>query len=390
MKLNGKHYRSIWEEEGRIKILDQKEFPDVITRILEKPDDFITAIRERQVAGGVLVEATVCYALAAAACDAYIKADPDGIQMPRNPDKSYETFTQIMGEAVDGIKAIKSGSRLFNKLIDDQMAAMKLGRTLMEKVSIIENRARQFADNSVEAYRQIGIHGYNLIYFAFKTGTIEEPVNVLVHGNAGWLAAVDYGALAPIYEADRDGFNTHVLVKKPKSPMKFTSKQDAQEYLINCKLGLELGNQNIPFSFIEEDELSKRMRDGEVDMILVGANAVSSAGHVINTIGTHSAALAAKDFGIPFYVACPLSQFDRTPLREIGINHTRDEDMDEKGRHIADAIDRKFTMKVDLPEESFDITRPELITGLITERGICDANEEAILRLYPEHEEVEK
>ena len=233
------------------------------------------------------------------------------------------------------------------------------------------------ADEDVEHCRQIGGHGLKLIeeIAATKPG---KPVNILTHCNAGWLAFVDYGsATAPIYAAHDKGLPVHVWVDETR-PRSQGSKLTAWE----------LGQHGVPHTVIADNTGGLLMQRREVDLVLVGTDRTTYTGDVANKIGTYLKALAAKDNEIPFYVALPSSSFDWT-MRD-GSKILIEERGPEEVNHANGWLDGRLVQVRVAPENSpaanygFDITPRRLVTGLITERGICLANEESVFSLFPE------
>jgi methylthioribose-1-phosphate isomerase len=206
------------------------------------------------------------------------------------------------------------------------------------------------------------------------------PVNILTHCNAGWLAFVDYGsATSPIYAAHDAGIAVHVWVDETR-PRSQGSKLTAWE----------LGEHGVPHTVIADNAGGHLMQRGKVDAVMVGTDRTTYTGDVANKIGTYLKALAAKDNAVPFYVALPSSSFDwniRDGVREIPIEERGSEEVNyADGLHEGRQVEVRVT-----PENSpaanfgFDVTPRQFVTGLITERGICEANEESILDLFPEH-----
>ena len=225
----------------------------------------------------------------------------------------------------------------------------------------------------------IGQHGLNLIRQIAATGP-GKTVNVLTHCNAGWLAFVDHGsATAPIYAAHDSGLPIHVWVSETR-PRSQGSKLTAWE----------LGKHGVPHTVIADNTSGHLMQRGDVDVVLVGTDRTTSTGDVANKIGTYLKALAAKDNNVPFYVALPSSSFDwklRDGLMEIPIEERGGEEVkNADGLFDGQQVEVRIT-----PEASpaanygFDVTPRHLVTGLITERGICAADEKSILELFPEH-----
>jgi len=205
------------------------------------------------------------------------------------------------------------------------------------------------------------------------------PINVLTHCNAGWLAFVDYGsATAPIYAAHDSGLPVHVWVAETR-PRNQGSKLTAWE----------LGEHGVPHTIIADSAAGHLMQRGTVDLVIVGTDRTTSTGDVANKIGTYLKALAAKDNNVPFYVALPSSSFDwnlRDGLKDIPIEErSADEVKQADGWFEGQQVEVRVA-----PERSpaanygFDVTPGHLVTGLITERGVCEANEKSIRALFPE------
>ena len=263
--------------------------------------------------------------------------------------------------------------------IERQLKNIAEGKTAQEKIAIALNTARQIAEEDAEHCRMIGQHGLDLIREIAKNKS-GKPVNVLTHCNAGWLAFVDYGsATAPIYAAHDSGLPIHVWVSETR-PRSQGSKLTAWE----------LGQHGVPHTVIADSAGGHLMQRGDVDLVIVGTDRTTYTGDVANKIGTYLKALAAKDNKIPFYVALPSSSFDwklRDGLAEIPIEERGAEEV----KHADGWLDgRQVEVRV-TPEGSpaanygFDVTPRRLVTGLITERGVCKADEKSILELFPEH-----
>jgi methylthioribose-1-phosphate isomerase len=263
--------------------------------------------------------------------------------------------------------------------IERQLERMAAGGNADEKVALALETAEKIAAEDAEHCRQIGLHGLELIrQIGNRKGT--KPVNILTHCNAGWLAFVDHGsATAPIYAAHDRGLPVHVWVDETR-PRNQGSKLTAWE----------LGEQGVPHTVIADNTGGHLMQRGEVDLVIVGTDRTTYTGDVANKIGTYLKALAAKDNGVPFYVALPSSSFDwkmRDGLVEIPIEERGAEEV----KHADGWADGRLLEVRVTPEGSpaanygFDVTPRRLISGLITERGICEANERSILALFPEH-----
>ncbi|MFL6542962.1 MAG: S-methyl-5-thioribose-1-phosphate isomerase [Chthoniobacterales bacterium] len=349
MKVGSKHYRTIWlkpQDARVVQIIDQRALPHrFVIEEITSVDQMATAIREMHVRGAGLIGAAAGYGMYLAA-----RAGED------------------LRDAAD-------------KLIATRPTAINLRFAVERQLTAGGSRelAEQIANEDAEYCRAIGDHGVALIKEIAKQKS-GAPVNVLTHCNAGWLAFVDYGsATSPIYAAHDGGVAVHVWVDETR-PRNQGSKLTAWE----------LGQHGVPHTVITDNAGGHLMQHGEVDLVIVGTDRTTYTGDVANKIGTYLKALAAYDNGVPFYVALPSSSFDwelRDGVREIPIEQRA---ADEVKR--ADGWNGKAPAEVLIaPEESaaanygFDVTPRRLVNGLITERGICRAEEESIMDLFPEH-----
>ena len=248
----------------------------------------------------------------------------------------------------------------------------------MEKIATAFKTALQIADEDADFCKRLGQHGFKLIRRISKRKG-GAPVNVLTHCNAGWLAFVDHGsATAPVYAAHDAGIPVHVWVDETR-PRNQGAKLTAWE----------LGQHGVPHTVIADNTGGHLMQHGMVDLVIVGTDRTTCTGDVANKIGTYLKALAAKDNKVPFYVALPSSSFDwkmRDGLKEIPIEERGSEEV----KYADGLLDGKHVGVLVTPKESpaanygFDVTPHRLVTGIITERGICKANEKSILSLFPE------
>lgn len=365
MKVNGKSYRTIWIDENSdsvIKIIEQNRLPhEFVIGDLRSVGDFAVAIKEMKVRGAGLIGATAGYGM-------YIAA----LTAPKNG------FEEFIIKAANTLKATRPTAVNLAWAVDRQLKEMSLSPNLDEKIKIAKKTAIMIADEDAGFCKRLGEHGFKLIEEIYnKKGSI---VNVLTHCNAGWLAFVDYGsATAPIYEAAERGIPVHVWVDETR-PRNQGAKLTAWE----------LYQQGIAHKVIVDNLGGHLMQHGMVDMCITGADRVTRTGDAANKIGTYLKALAAKDNNVPFYVALPSSTFDwkmRDGLKEIPI-----EQRDEKEVLFLDGLVDGKVKEVLVPPSGvhaanygFDVTPARLITGLITERGVCKADESAILGMFPEH-----
>jgi methylthioribose-1-phosphate isomerase len=283
------------------------------------------------------------------------------------PEEAAEILHRTRPTAVNLAWAIKR-----------QLAAIRQGNTETEKVALAKETAEAIANEDADHCREIGGHGLELIrqISLRKNG---QPVNVLTHCNAGWLAFVDYGsATAPIYAAHDSGIPVHVWVDETR-PRNQGSKLTAWE----------LGEHGVPHTVIADNTGGHLMQHGQVDLVLVGTDRTTYTGDVANKIGTYLKALAAKDNQVPFYVALPSSSFDwkmregmmEIPIEERGAEEVKHADGWAAGKSIEVRITPASSPAANY---GFDVTPRRLVTGLITERGICQPNEHSISAMFPE------
>ena len=357
MNVNKKHYRTIWVKESDeriIQIIDQRSLPHkFIIEDLKSVDDFVRAIKDMHVRGAPLIGAAAGFGM-------YIAV--------LNNNNLNETSKKL--------KATRPTAVNLAWAVDRQLKAIE---NTEDKVKIALETAKNIADEDADFCKKIGEHGTKIIEEISKNKN-GGLVNILTHCNAGWLAFVDYGsATAPIYSAHDKGIKVHVWVDETRPR--------------NQGAGLtawELLQHGVPHTVISDNAGGHLMQHGLVDMCIVGTDRTTYTGDVANKIGTYLKALAAKDNNIPFYVALPSSSFDwkiKNGIKEIPIEQRGDEEVKYAHGLINGRIKKVLLTPKDSPAANFafDVTPRRLITGLITERGICEANEESILNLYPEH-----
>jgi methylthioribose-1-phosphate isomerase len=370
VKVGGQHFRTIWldpDDQSVVRLIDQRFLPHrfVIEKV-SNVERMATAIREMHVRGAGLIGASAGYGMYLATLEAAERSGAAG-------------FDQHLASAAAQLKATRPTAVNLSWAIERQLKNIAEGKTTEEKIALALRTARVIADEDSEHCRMIGQHGLNLIrqIAREKAG---RPVNVLTHCNAGWLAFVDYGsATAPIYAAHDSGLAVHVWVAETR-PRNQGSKLTAWE----------LGEHGISHTVIADSAGGHLMQHGEVDLVIVGTDRTTYTGDVANKIGTYLKALAAKDNHVPFYVALPSSSIDwkirdgveEIPIEERGAEEVKHADGWLEGRQVEVRV---------TPERSpaanygFDVTPRHLVTGLITERGVCDADEKSIRALFPEH-----
>jgi methylthioribose-1-phosphate isomerase len=362
MRVDGKSMRSIWlEPDGwSVGIIDQTALPHRLTTArLTNLEDTAHAIRAMLVRGAPLIGATAAYGVCLA-----LRADPSDEAL----DRACATLLRTRPTAINLKWAL------------DEMVAAVRNRARGERVAAAYRRAQEICEQDIAINSAIGKNGLPLIEAAARRKKPGQPVNVLTHCNAGWLAAVDVGtATAPIYRAHDNGIAIHVFADETRPRNQGASLT-----------AWELGRHGVPHTVIADNTGGHLMQHGLVDLVIVGTDRVTAAGEVCNKIGTYLKALAARDNNIPFYVALPSPTIDFSisdGLAEIPIEERgADEVATMTGRTAQGGI---VTVRI-VPEGSpvanygFDVTPARLITGLITERGVIAASREALARAFPE------
>ncbi len=362
MKVDGISYRSIWlDRDGvTVRVIDQRWLPhDFRIAGLTTVDEAAVAIRDMWVRGAPLIGATAAYGVALA-----MAADPSDTAL----DAAWRLLHATRPTAVNLRWALDDMRR--------HLAPLDPSR----RVEAAYARAAAIADEDVEINRRIGAHGLALVerIAASKGG---RPVNILTHCNAGWLATVDFGtATSPIYQAADRGIPVHVWVDE-------TRPRNQGAHLT----AWEMAHHGVPHTLIVDNAGGHLMQHGQVDMVIVGTDRTTATGDVCNKIGTYLKALAARDNGVPFYVALPSPTIDwtvRDGLAEIPIEERSG---DEVSLVQGLGEDGRITRVRISPESSpagnpaFDVTPARLVTGLVTERGVAPASAEGLLALFPEY-----
>ncbi|MEW5816946.1 MAG: S-methyl-5-thioribose-1-phosphate isomerase [Spirochaetota bacterium] len=365
MKINGVYYRTIWVKENDrkvIQIIDQSKLPHRFEILdLTTVEDVAQAIREMYVRGAGLIGAAAGYGM-------YLAA----VHAPKH------SFNDSIEQSASLLLKTRPTAKNLEWAVTRQLNAISEVETQEEKIAAAFNTAASIVDDDLDFCRRIGENGLPLIKeISRKKGG--KAVNILTHCNAGWLAFVDYGsATAPIYAAHDRGIAVHIWVDETRPRNQGASLT-----------AWELGKHGIPHDIIVDNAGGHLMQHGMVDIVIVGSDRTTVTGDVANKIGTYLKALAAHDNGIPFYVALPSSTFDwrlTDGLKEIPIEERNPDEI----RYISGLASGKVTEVLLCPSESsarnysFDVTPARLVTGLITERGVCRADRESILALFPE------
>jgi methylthioribose-1-phosphate isomerase len=358
MRIADAHFRTIWKtESATVRVIDQSRLPfEFATVDLETLADAAHAITTMVVRGAPLIGATAAYGMALAARS--------------NPSDSHlaEAARILQATRPTAINLAWALTRMRNVLAEVRPE---------ERVGVAFREAAAICDSDVEQCRLIGVHGLEVIRALAKTAG--RRLNILTHCNAGWLACVDWGtALAPVYMAHEAGIPVHVWVDETRP-----RNQGA------ALTAFELGAHGVPHTVIADNLGGHLMQRAQVDMVIVGSDRTTAAGDVCNKVGTYLKALAAQDNGVPFYVALPVSTIDWS--LHAGSAIPIEERSPDEVTHIIglSSAGRIETVKL-VPEGSpalnlaFDVTPARLVTGLITERGICSASRAGLQRLYPE------
>lgn len=346
MRINGKHYLTVWMEGEYVCMLDQTLLPFEL-KIYKAAtyQDCCHAIKDMIVRGAGAIGAVAGYAMALAFLEAERSGDEN---LPTVAKKTIESTRPTAGNLFYAVQ------RVFDAGLTSAAKAMEM--------------AVQLALENVEEARQIGEHGNGLIKSKYRIGT---------HCNAGWLGFVDYGsALSPVYRAQESGKKVFVFVDETR-PRNQGARLTAWE----------LKNENIPHAIIPDNATAWLMSQGEIDLFIVGADRIAANGDVANKIGTLEKAIAARYYGIPFYVAVPLSTFDMDcPSGKHIVIEERDESemLFMEGPDANGRIQKIWVCNPgsEVRNPAFDVTPADLITGLITNKGIIKPNPEAIQKLF--------
>jgi methylthioribose-1-phosphate isomerase len=365
MKINGEPTRTIrlHRDNPRIvQVIDQRQLPHQLTWMdLTSVDEAAYAIKDMVVRGAPLIGATAAMGMYLAALEALSVADFRAFL-----HQAAHTLGQTRPTAVNLHWALKS-----------QLQVLESVATSIDAVDRLRQNAEAIIDADEDQCYQIGLHGLGLIEEIYAR--TEQTVNILTHCNAGWLACVDWGtATSPIYQAHDRGIPVHVWVDETR-PRNQGAKLTAWE----------LGQHGVHHTVIPDNAGGHLMQHGLVDLAIVGTDRTTRQGDVANKIGTYLKALAAHDNGVPFYVALPSSTLDwtlRDGVREIPIEQRSQDEV----KYMDGLAPQGVTSVLICPESSpaanyaFDVTPARLVTGLITERGICPASEAGLLSLFPE------
>lgn len=343
-----------------LQIIDQRSLPyDFSIQSVETLQDYLDAIAQMRVRGAPLIGATAAYGMAFA--------------MAQNPSDSN------MQDAWEALYATRPTAVNLRWALDRCRKVLQ-HTSVADRATVALQLAHHIADEDVDMNKRIGEHGLALIRDIAKSKPAGEPVQILTHCNAGWLATVDWGtATSPMYHAHDANIPLHIWVDetRPRNQGALTA--------------WELGNHGVPHTYITDNAGGHLMQHGEVDLVITGTDRTTRRGDVCNKIGTYLKALAAFDNQIPFYVALPSPTIDWTiddgvaeiPIEERSeMETTHIQGIDSQGKINTVQVTPKGTHG---GNPAFDVTPNRLVTGLITERGICSATREGLEALFPEH-----
>ena len=355
MRIENKEYRTIWFENNLVKIIDQTKLPHQFRiKELKTVKDSINAIKTMEVRGAPLIGATAAYGLVLSIVE-----------------KNDLSFLKKSGE--DLIASRPTAINL--KWTVDRMMKKLSGVNEKDifKLALVE--AKNIVEEDVNFCKNIGLNGLKIIEEI--SNKKKDTINILTHCNAGWLATIDWGtATSPIYHAHQKGIKIHVWVDETRP-----RNQGAN------LTSYELNEEGIPNTVITDNAGGILMQRGQVDMCIVGTDRTLSNGDVCNKVGTYLKALAAKDNNVPFYVALPSSTIDWNikDHKQIPIEERNSEELShvegiDKNNQVTKV--RIYPKKSKSMNLAFDVTPAKLVTGLITEKGICEASEKGLKGLF--------
>ena len=349
MKIEGKEYRTIWFENNAVKIIDQTKLPhQFVIKELKKVKDAINAIKLMEVRGAPLIGATAAYGLVLAIIE--------------NNDQSF-----LKKSSEDLIESRPTAINL--KWAVDRMMNRLKGLNSTKILNIAIDEAEKICEEDITFCEKIGLNGLQIIEEIYSKK--KDTINILTHCNAGWLATINWGtATSPIYHAHKKGIPIHV----------WTDETRPRNQGANLT-SYELNEEGIKNTIIADNTGGILMQRGEVDICIVGTDRTLANGDVCNKVGTYLKALAAHDNSVPFYVALPSStiDWDIKNYKDIPIELSHIDGIDKDGNLKNILIYPKKSKAMNL---AFDITPAKYVTGLITEKGICEASMDGLTKLF--------
>jgi methylthioribose-1-phosphate isomerase len=359
--------RTIWlkpDNKQIVQVLDQRQLPhEIVVCELSTWQEVETAIKDMTVRGAPLIGATAAYGVYLACLHAVGEASPEA----------------YLARAFAGLRASRPTAINLFWALDRMQAAVDGTQDWKQKVDIAQQTAQQIVEQDVAICYQIGTHGLALLE-AISKAKNGAVVNILTHCNAGRLGCIEWGtATAPIYLAHQLGVKVHVWVDETRPRNQGASLT-----------AWELGQAGVPHTIVTDNTGGHLMQHAMVDIVFVGTDRTTRTGDVANKIGTYLKALAAKDNQVPFYVALPSSTIDWTISDGVAQIPIEERSQDEVRYITGKAGNGSLQTVLLTPEASpalnygFDVTPARLVTGLITERGVCEANEAGLKALFPE------
>ncbi len=355
MKIEGKEYRTIWFQNNTVKIIDQTKLPHkFIIKDLKTVKEAVNAIKTMEVRGAPLIGATAAYGIV--------------LSIIENNDQTF-----LQKSASDLISSRPTAINL--KWAVDRMVKKLSGVNSEKILEIAINEAQKICEEDIKFCEKIGLNGLKIIENIYNKK--KDTVNILTHCNAGWLATINWGtATSPIYHAHKKGIPVHIWADETRP-----RNQGAN------LTSYELNEEGIKNTIITDNTGGILMQRGQVDLCIVGTDRTLSNGDVCNKIGTYLKALAAKDNNVPFYVALPSSTIDwktknskDIPIEERNSDElSKVEGIDEDGNIKKVQIYPNKSSALNL---AFDVTPAKYITGLITEKGVCEASEKGLKNLF--------
>jgi len=366
MNINGKHCQTIWVNENNdklVQVFDQRYFPHKVAIFdITNTDEAAFAIKEMVVRGAPLIGVTAAYGMYLGCLEAKTKSNPE----------------EYLNKVASKLNATRPTAVNLTWAVREMLLALNGISDADERIQLALNRANEIKQEDIDICFNIGQNGIKLIQEVAKRKK-GERVNILTHCNAGWLATIDWGtATSPIYQAHKAGIDVHVWVDETRP-----RNQGAN------LTAFELNHQGVPHTLINDNTGGHLMQHGMVDLVIVGTDRTTRNGDVANKIGTYLKALAAHDNNVPFYVGLPSSTLDFDMIdgvKNIPIE-TRDEN---EVKYMQGKVDGEIKSVLICPETTpamnygFDVTPARYVSGLITERGICEASEAGIKELFPE------
>ncbi len=358
------NFRTIWvKDPATIEVIDQRQLPhEFVVKQLTNCDEVVAAIKDMVVRGAPLIGATAAY----------------GVYLALLEIQSGRQSSAYIEEACQKLRDSRPTAVNLFWALDRMRKTIEAHENLDAKVAAAFHEANQIVEDDIETCRMIGVHGLPLLEEIWERKG-HQTINILTHCNAGMLGCIQWGTItSPIYQAQQKGIDVHVWVDETRPRLQGAN--------LTC---FELTKHGVKHTLITDNNGGHLMQHGFVDLVIVGTDRTTRNGDVANKIGTYLKALAANDNRIPFYVALPSTTIDwsiHNGLTEIPIEQRS---QDEVRTVYGKTPQGQMTSVLICPETTaavnhgFDVTPARLVTGLITERGVCPASEEGLISLFP-------